>query len=414
MKIIQIVSRVIVILLFLSVLVLIIAFARGYRIDLRSKTLTPTGIIAISAYPKATKVFLNGVFKGATDLNMTLPPGEYQVEIKKEGYTSWSKQVRLRGELVVALEGLLFPLNPSLSPLTNMGLTKVVPIPQSEKILIFSEQGNPEKDGIYLFDLGKVPISFLTPTKLILLKQTIFDTIGTVDFTKTTVSISPDNKEILLTFPTLPEEISYLLSLDEETKVLTDIEASKATLLAAWEQEKASLRKKILEAYPKEISKIASDSFGIISFSPDELKVFYQAKANVTLPIAINPRLLSTNQTLEERSIEMNNTYVYDRKEDRNYKITHFPQGVDNSTLPEKELEQTDYMQWYSDSKHLVIKEESKISVLDFDDLNKQTIYSGPFDNSFFKVTTDGRIIILTNLNPEANKLPDLYAVGIR
>ena len=345
---------------------------------------------------------------------MTLPPGEYQVEIKKEGYTSWSKQVRLRGELVVALEGLLFPLNPSLSPLTNMGLTKVVPIPQSEKILIFSEQGKPEKDGIYLFDLGKGPISFLTPTKLILLKQTIFDTIGTVDFTKTTVSISPDNKEILLTFPTLPEEISYLLSLDEETKVLTDIEASKATLLAAWEQEKASLRKKILEAYPKEISKIASDSFGIISFSPDELKVFYQAKANVTLPIAINPRLLSTNQTLEERSIEMNNTYVYDRKEDRNYKITHFPQGVDNSTLPEKELEQTDYMQWYSDSKHLVIKEESKISVLDFDDLNKQTIYSGPFDNSFFKVTTDGRIIILTNLNPEANKLPDLYAVGIR
>ena len=51
---------------------------------------------------------------------------------------------------------------------------------------------------------------------------------------------------------------------------------------------------------------------------------------------------------------------------------------------------------------------------MDYDSSNKQTLYSGPFVDTFFSVTNQGKIAVLTNLNPEINKWPDLYLVGIR
>ncbi len=141
--------------LFLIVLVGIIAFARGYRIDFKQKSLRPTGILAISSSPRAAKIYINDELKGVTNSNITLPPGKYVIKIEKEGYTSWNKTVILKGELVFSTDALLFPLNPSLSPLTNLGIVKAVPLDQTERILLFSENGLEEKDGIYLFEAGK-------------------------------------------------------------------------------------------------------------------------------------------------------------------------------------------------------------------------------------------------------------------
>jgi hypothetical protein len=39
------------------------------------------------------------------------------------------------------------------------------------------------------------------------------------------------------------------------------------------------------------------------------------------LPIIINPRLIGTDSTAEVRNIQKGSIYVYDIKEDRNYKI---------------------------------------------------------------------------------------------
>ena len=108
----------------------------------------------------------------------------------------------------------------------------------------------------------------------------------------------------------------------------------------------------------------------------------------------IKPVMIATNQTPEERSIKKGKTYVYDRKEDKNYQISN--------------------SKWYSDSRHLIIEENKKISIVDYDDTNKQTVYSGPFESSFFNPTSDGKVIVLINLNSQVNELPDLYLVGIR
>ncbi len=70
-------------------------------------------------------------------------------------------------------------------------------------------------------------------------------------------------------------------------------------------------------------------------------------------------------------------------------------------------------VQWYPDSHHLVILEEKEIVIIDYDGTNKTTVYSGPFEKSFFSISPDEKLVILTNLNPQNNAFADLYGVGI-
>lgn len=369
---------------FVAILGLVIAYARGYRFDFQNKSLSSTGIIAATSYPKTAKIYINDQLRGVTDTNITLSPGNYQIEIKKEGYTSWKKSIRLKGELVVNIDALLYPINPSLSPLTNLGIVKAVPLDDSNRIVVFAETG------VYLFEAAKRPLSFFPPLKTIAKKELFPEDM---DFSKAQVNISPDLKQAIVD--------NYLLSLDGENESVLDLslsETSKETLINAWEEQKQANFLKILETFPMDFSKIASDSFKVISFSPNETKVLYQATKDTGLPQMITPPLIATNQTKETRKLEKDNFYIYDKKEDKNYEIQN----------PKSKI------QWYFDSKHLVVEEEKKISIVDYDNENKQTVYSGPFEANFFTTSSDGKIIILANLNPEANKLPDLYLVGIR
>lgn len=404
----KIIYRIALIFAFLFILIVIIGYARGYRLDIKERTVVPTGILALSSTPKAAKIYIDGVLKGVTDTNLTLPPGTYNIEIKKDGYTSWFKKITLKGEIVLSLDPLLFPTNPSLSPLTNLGIVKTITIPQTNKLLLFSKKGDTEKDGIYIFDSGRKGLSLVQSAKPILLKKNLPSTI--TDFENVIVSFSPDLSEAIVNF----QNSSYLLSLDQENKQLFDVTNSKETLLTAWTEENNQQTLKILETFPKDIYKIATDSFKIVNFSPDETKVLYQAKENINLPIVIKPSLIGANQTDEARTLKKDNLYVYDKKEDKNFFITNNNQQI-NQDLP---------IMWYPDSKHLLIyevfvqtnngKAKKQISIMNYDGQNKQTIYSGPFENSFFSTTDGGNIIILANLNPENNEFPDLYQVGIK
>lgn len=402
----KVIQRLILLSIFITILTVIIAYARGYRIDFEKKALSSTGILAVTSNPKAAKVYVNGELKGVTDVNVSLSPGSYTVDIKKDGYTNWNKKVTLKGELVLTLDALLFPFNPSLSPLTNLGIRKAVPLDQTDRILLFTETNDETKDGIYLFEAGKKPLSLLSPLKRIALKKNL---PAVSDFSSVAVDFSPDYKQAIIEFQASGfkfqvSNTSYLLSLEEENANVFDITTSKDALLEAWKSEKEKEHLKILETFPKEIAKVASDSFHMIAFSPNETKLLYSPKKTVVLPPTITPPLIASNQTQEVRSLQKNHFYVYDKKEDKNFEIK----------LPVSSLQFPVSILWYSDSKHLIFNENKKISVIDYDGNNRQTIYSGPFVESFFMIAGDGGLIVLSNLNPEANKFPDLYAVGIK
>lgn len=416
----KLIIKIIALLSFITLIGIVIAYGRGYRWSLEEKSFTSTGILAVSSYPKAAKIYINEKLRGVTDTNLVLPPGNYHIEIKKDGYTSWTKTIKLQGELVYSADALLFPLNPSLSPLTNLGIVKTYPVDQTEKVIIFSDNNDPLKDGIYLFETTKKPLSLLPPLKLISLKKDL--PISTVNFEKTKIYLSPDYKEAIFEFNNeITENRAYLFSLDGENKDPFEVTESKDTLLTAWEEERNNEVLKILETFPKELVKVASNSFNIISFSPDKTKMLYQPKKNLQLPEKIKPPMIAINQTPEERKLSKNNFYVYDKKENQNYRVSDIEFLISNkianykSLLNESsQLEINNLITWFPDSKHLVFAENNKISVIDYDNQNKQTLYSGPFEKPFFIVTTDGNIAVSANLNPEMNQFPDLYLVGIK
>ena len=389
--------KIIIFLILSAVIFSIIAYARGYRFDFKDKTISSTGILAISSSPKAAKVFINEDLKGVTDLNVTLPPGNYTVEITKEGYISYKRSVVLKGEIVETIDPILFPINPSLSPLSNLGIVNAVRVAQSDNIVLISENET-ETDGIYLFDASSKPITIFAPLKTLILKENL--PTGS-RLQEASIMFSHDYKQAILDVPLGALVNSYLISLDSENQELFNVTNSKEALIGAWDDERGKEIKKVIETFPNEIQKTASASFNIVDFSPDQTKILYSSNTNSNIPVIINPPLIASNQSTEERNIKFGNLYVYDKREDKNYRVGDSKLDIENII-------------WYYDSKRLVYREEDRISISSYDSTNKQTVYSGPFENNFFAVNSEGKLLILANLNPKSNKLPDLYLVGIR
>ncbi|MCA9371712.1 PEGA domain-containing protein [Candidatus Woesebacteria bacterium] len=444
--------RLILLILFICVALVVIAFARGYRWDFKEHNLTSTGIIYVNSFPTAAKVYLNGDLKGVTDSNLTLPYGTYTVEVQKEGYSSWKKTVSLQGEIVLSLNARLFSKNPSLSPLTNLGVSKIVPIGNSDRYVLVTNIDNEEKNGLYLFESGKKPLGFFSPLKLLLVSDTLPNSL---DPSSVELHYSPNYRQAVVTFsPKIDENqiladiikrtdlktTSYLISLEDENTQLFDVTTSIDNILQAWDEELNNATLKLIEALPQKIRTAAKESMLIVSVSPDEKKIMYVAKHDTTLPFVINPPLIGSNQTKEVRLIEVGDVYIYDTKEDKNYKVNIntetikelvgqrdfiIAQDSQEVATTEPTVEQYivwddeiarlvhDQAQWYPTSDYIGIKRSKQIDLVSYDGTNNVTVYAGPFDKSFFGFDANWNLIILTNLNPDNNEFGDLYSVGI-
>ena len=99
----------------------VIKLAQGYRPDLSTKSLRPSGILVATSVPDGAQIYLDGRLASATNTTINLSPGEYEVEIKKEGYTPWQKTLTIKKELVTKTEAYLFPTFPNLQSLTFTG-----------------------------------------------------------------------------------------------------------------------------------------------------------------------------------------------------------------------------------------------------------------------------------------------------
>jgi len=443
-------QRLIIFTIFVLVLIAVIAYARGYRFNFREGTISSTGIISVNSTPRPAKVYINGVLQGATDTNLTLPYGQYSVEVKKEGYSSWKKDVLLKGELVMSLNALLFSKNPSLTPLTNLGISKAVSVGNTDKIILLTTTGDTEKDGVYLFEPNSQPLTIFPPLKLLMLQSLLpID----VDMNTAEFEFDPNYRQAIVTFDyvvtdeakkemTDASTISYLITLDNQNVELFDITNSKETILAKWEAEKNKELLKIIETLPKKLQKTATESFYIVSLSPDEKKVMYVAKDDSSLPIILDPPLIGANQTPEVRNIKKGNLYIYDKKEDRNFHIplTHEieipkPTPTVPASMPSEDsispsvsptptppqilnaplvrtIQQT--VLWYPTSEYIAIKEDKQIVVMQYDGENKEVVYAGPFSPEYFGISPDWNLMVVINLNPQNNEYGDLYSVGIR
>lgn len=382
---------------------LAIFLARGYLPDFSKKGILPTGILVATSYPDGAQVYIDGKLKTATNNTLNLVPGEYEVEIKKEGYFPWKKTLEIKKELVVKTDAYLFLTFPDLKALTFTGAQNPVLSPDGTKVAytVASSSAELSNAGLWVLDLIEKPLGLSRQPRLIALSTSKYD------FAKSNYQWSPDSKQILVSFEfpqskRLPPKKEYLL-LDSEkltpVSEFKDISSTLHLLLQSWQIEQSTEKENQLEKLPAKLKEIILEKSKDIRFSPDEKKILYTATASATLPEGIISPPPSRSTQKEERNIKPQRIYVYDLKEDKNFFIE------------EEDKEKT--VSWFPTSKHIFIIKNGKIYIKEYDGTNETVVYSGQFINSFaFPFPSGNKILILTSLSSDTP--PNLYAVSLR
>ena len=397
----------------------VIAYGRGYRLDLNKTSLKPTGLIAATSDPTGAQIYVNGLLKSATNTSFGIDPGFYTVRISREGYISWEKKMRVQGEVVSSANAFLFPTNPSLSPLTTLGIQNPTLSPDGTRVAYIIpdthlDATTTKRAGLWYYELSEGPLGRnRDPIQM--------DVVNGFDFTASQITWSPDATQLLVE----NSSASRLYAINKPN-TFADVTLTSASLTADWATQTADTERQKLAAFKQPIINMATSSAKIVSFSPDETKILYQATASATIPQVLNPPLIGTNSTQEDRNIKPGKYYVYDSKEDKNYFLLdqkELPQPTPtvisrtntSAALNPVPYPQTPSIHWFPTSRHIILTLQGKIDVMEYDRTNWITIYSGPFVDNFVATWTNGsRIIILTNLNGDATSLPNLYTVNLR
>lgn len=439
-------------LVFTSLSILIIVFGSYFAIQYaqgnyrftKNGILPESGLLNANSFPTGAQVFVDGELTTATDNTVYFKPGTYQVKIVKEGYSPWEKTLEIKKELVAQTNARLFPIAPSLIPLTFTGVENVLPSPDGRKIVYYAASASAEtRNGLYVLELNDSLMPFQKTSRQ------VAEDVPIYNLAQAELIWSPDSTQIMV----LSEVKQVLIDINQTSKLpsLPDISFRRQQILSGWEEEMYLRERQYLAEFPPEILTIATQSAKNVYISPDKKKLLYTATASATLVDNIVPPLPSTNTQPESRTIQPGKIYIYDREEDKNFEIavesgekttvtkalladdlynkqprTLLASPSAFSRLQANGLKETtlnfhayhtslpiNTLQWLPDSNHLVFARDNHIQVLEYDGTNNSTLYSGPFAKNFiYPWPDDSQLIILTSFSPESPQ--NLYAIELK
>jgi len=384
-------------------------YARGYKFNPSTFKFTPSGLLVAKSSPDGAQIFINGDLKTATNANLSLSPATYDIEIRKEGYTSWKKRLTISKEVVTEVNAELFKKTPSLSPITFTSVVDPVSSSDSTKIAYCVpatlDNINQDREGLWVIETVNLPLGFSRDPRRV--------TDG--DMKDASWIWSPDGRQILLQTSTG----NYLLDVGSFTpqNKLINISLTVNDLLDKWSLEDKNRLEAQERSLPKEFMDILDRKTNFILFSPDETKVLYKVSSDAQIPTNLIEPFPGSSTQKEERNLTAGNIYVYDIKEDKNFLVGS---GSNEDTSSCKSPTTAAYiscnktLNWYPTSRHLLLSESGKISVMDYDGTNLQEVYSGSYITLYaFPTVSSDRIIILTDLGASTSP-SNLYSVGLK
>lgn len=421
---------------------LAIQYANGNFRLTRRGFLPNSGLLSANSFPPGAELYINSELYSATDDTIYLEPGTYNVEIVKDGYWPWKKQVEIENELVVQTNAQLFPIAPSLTPLTFSGAEKVLPSPDGQKILYYTTTAStPSKNGLYVLELTDSLLSLQRGSRQ------VSDLPDSFSLETAEYIWSPDSNEVMVLTPN--KEMLLTLDKKNDLDLVVDITGEREQILAEWEADMYLRERQFLAEFPTAIIDMATASAHNVYISPDKKRLMYTADAEFILPTGLVPPVPAPNSQPQDRQIKPGNIYIYDREEDTNFLIGTEAEGtaqkyllatdlynrqpLDLTASPSafKRLQATesastaanfsryhtglhlDAFQWFADSKHVLYTNNNAVQIRGYDNTNDTTVYSGPFEGSFIYPWPDGsKLLVLTTFNPESPV--NLYAIDLR
>lgn len=380
-----------VILLLLAVVV--IFWARGFKPNFRNGSIERTGLIVITSKPTGANVYLDDRLTSATNTNIAfLDPKTYSIRIEKDGYTPWKKDVEVRADLATEIEALLFPLAPTIKPLTTTGANSPTLSPDGGKI-VYGVSG--AKGGVFVMSMDTRPFPFRQDLRQIAQNGQGFD------FSNATYIWSPDSKEVVAKFAASEgsNASNILLESDKSNQSLRDITGSLNAMLTSWQQEIDTQAQTQAIIVPSEVKEATQQAL-----APEDKQKEIQPQTEKTQDL-INYHPTGLMFSPDEQKV------LYKDK-DGVYKIYDIKEKT-QSTLPA--MENLINISWFPDSAHLVVAQNSLISIIETDGSNKLTVFSGKFENGFvFAHPSGSTLIILTTLTQQEGTPPNLYSIDLR
>ena len=370
-----------------------IFYANGYRFSTNGtgnvKFVEGTGLLVATSKPDGARVLVNDHLTTATNNTINLAPGTYDVKIEKDGYVPWEKKIIIKRSLVSEANALLIPTAPKLEAATTIGISNKITMDPTQTLLAYTVASNSAaKNGIYALDMNARPLIFLSDTGT----QLVSD--NTDQFSLAQLTFSPNGKQIMAQ---LPSGTYYLLDARSANQTPRDITNSLFVIRNDWNQQQIQRDKKILGSMPRNLVPVAKQFFKNPIQSPDADKILYTASASGTLKRVIQPQAPSTNSTPDQRKVAEGTVYVYDIKEDKNYKIGP----------------STNNYYWHADDRHLAFADNGKVNLIEFDAGNLTTVYDGPFYDSLVFPWPDGSsLAILSRLSQGVPY--NLYRIGLQ
>lgn len=352
-----------------------IFLAKGYIFSPSDRTVAGTGIITITSEPDSASVYVDGHLTTATNATIsTLSPKKYSIKVTKEGFIPWEREVEVREGIVTPLKLTLFPSIPTIYPLTFNGVSSPVISPDGSKVAFLVSSG--KKPGVWVWTLeSNQPISFARSNEPHQIASN-----NPIDYSKATLKFSPDSKQVLATIG----QNNFLLDSENLNSDPRDITAILSSTQKGWDddiRDKESSR--VLAIKDLGVRKIASDS-AMVEWSPDETKFIHR-----DTPLS---DLEKKGQTI------INNFKVYDLEEKKDYNL---PPARAHS--------------WLADSRHIILVEDGKISIADFDGTNKAVIYAGSFvDNFVFGWSDSSRLVIISSVPTPTASEPNLFGINLK
>jgi hypothetical protein len=176
--------------LFFLIAPLVILYSQGYRIDLDSRKIIKTGGFYCKVWPEGAQIFLDGRLKKKTNFISNnayinnLSPKEYKVEIKKDGFHSWQKNLEIKENWVSEFNNiLLIPENPKYTNLAQ-NIENFFFSPDGKKIIL--KEGGEKSWSLKIFELDKN------------LKSNLFSGFPSIEIEFLDLKFSQDSKRILL------------------------------------------------------------------------------------------------------------------------------------------------------------------------------------------------------------------------
>ncbi len=275
--------------LFLIAAPFVIFYSIGIFVDIRSRTLMPTGGIFIKTNITGAKVFLNNAlakensFLSHGALLNNVSQGSYTLRVEKEKYRPWQKKVEVTNGLVSEYRTIfLIPKEPPETTIfqitaPHMAITTIAPPIHNIAIATISEN---EDNQLFLLDTAN---DIVTPSGIKHVFKTKLSPSGQKLLLKKTEkgitnwAIANTSKNTLRISASIPSQISYLTG---ETIKMVTTRTSKAISFHPLDETKLYIQdsQNNLLLYDTVNQKTTFISSNVNSFYPTESGIFFLDK----------------------------------------------------------------------------------------------------------------------------------------